>query len=228
MTQKQLNTLTMCKAVLAHIDSKPAVWNNFAPIVAIVDNFRSTVEALSQQNMLQAERTTVGYTKDKDMQMTVMCNLTYQLLLKIRSYARIMNNQVLLYAINYSESQLQRGRETEVINRCQLIHDKGQEYLANLADFLVTPDLLSELQRAIDNFKPLSAKRDMVAGERITATANIPTLLKTVREELRKLDDLMAGLVTDKNFINTYTQVRYIIDRGGKSEGEAKKDKQTV
>lgn len=228
MNQKQLNTLTMCKAVLAHLDSKPVVWNVFSPIVNVVHTFRSLVHDLHQQNMTQAERSTVGYTKDRNGQLQAMCDLAYNILLKIRSYARISNNQVLLHAIDYSESHLRRGRETEVINRCQLVHDKGQEYLTSLSDYMVTPQMLTQLQSAIHTFSPLSAKRDIILGERVTATANIPSLIENVRKELLTLDDLIAGLVTDKNFVTTYWQVRQIIDRGGRSENELKKDKQTA
>jgi hypothetical protein len=178
--------------------------------------------------MTQAERSTVGYTKDRNGQLHAMCDLAYGLLLKIRSYARISNNQVLLHAIDYSESHLRRGRETEVINRCQMIHDKGQEHQAALADFMVTPDVLAHLHTAIQNFSPLSAKRDIVLGERATATANIPSLIESVRNELLTLDDLIEGLVRDKDFVTTYIQVRQIIDRTGRGESEVKKDKQTA
>lgn len=228
MNQKQLNTLTMCKAVLAHLDSKPGVWNVFSPLASVVHNFRTLVHNLHQQNMTQAERSTVGYTKDRNGQLHAMCDLAFNILLKIRSYARISNNQVLLHAIDYSESHLRRGRETEVINRCQLIHDKGQEYLAALGDYMITPQMLTQLQSAIDTFSPLSAKRDIILGERVTATANIPALIESVRKELMTLDDLIAGLVTDRDFVTTYVQVRQIIDRGGRGENEVKKEKQTI
>jgi hypothetical protein len=181
------------------------------------------VIALNQQSLTQAERITVGYTQDKDGQMQNMCDLTYALLLKIRSYAKITNNKPLLYAINYSESEIRRGAEVQIINRCQTIHNKGQEYLADLADFLVSQENLTELQRAIDTVKPLSAQRDVIASERVTATANIPLLIDGARTELDKLDDLIEGLVADKNFKQTYKQVRQIIDRGGNGENEVKK-----
>ncbi|QHT67260.1 hypothetical protein GXP67_11730 [Rhodocytophaga rosea] len=223
MNQKQLNVLTMCKAVLAHLDSKPAVWNGFSPLVSVVHNFRTSVLALHQQNMTQAERSTVGYTKDRNDQLNAMCDLAFNLLLKIRSYARITNNQVLLHAIDYSESHLRRGRETEVINRCQLIHDRGKEHLVALSDFVVTPDMLTQLQRAIDTFSPLSAKRDIILGERTTATANIPLLIENIRKELRTLDDLIAGLIADKDFVTTYGQVRQIVDRGAEAKQKSRK-----
>lgn len=223
MNQRQLNSLTMYKAVLAHLDTRPSLWNTSAPLTKVIFSLRTFVVALHQQSLTQAERTTVGYTQDKDGQMQHMCDLAYAMLLKIRSYAKISNNKALLYAINYSESEIRRGAETQIINRCQTIHNKGQEHLADLADFLVTKKDLSELQNTIDAVKPLSAQRDAIANERVTATANISMLIDGARAELDKLDDLIEGLIKDKNFINTYRQSRQIIDRGASSDTELKK-----
>lgn len=222
MNQRQLNTLTMFKAVLAHLDARPSLWNASAPLTKVVFTFRTFVVALNQQSLTQAERITVGYTQDKDGQMQAMCDLAYGLLLKVRSYAKITNNKALLYAINYSESDIRRGPEVQIITRCQAIHNKGQEYLADLTDFLVTAKNLTELQNAINAVKPLSAQRDVIAGERVTATANIPLLIDGARAEVDKLNDLVEGLIADKNFVNTYRQVRQIIDRGNNSEVELK------
>lgn len=155
--------------------------------------------------------------------MQAMCDIAYALLLKIRSYAKIANNKSLLYAINYSESEMRRGPESLIINRCQTIHNKGKEHLADLSDFLVTEENLTQLQHVINTVKPLSAQRDVIASERVTATANIPLLIEGARTELDKLDDLVEGLIADKNFVDTYRQVRQIIDRGGNTENESKK-----
>ncbi|QHT67102.1 hypothetical protein GXP67_10795 [Rhodocytophaga rosea] len=223
MNQRQLNSLTMFKAVLAHLDTRPTLWNTSAPLTKVIFSLRTFVAALHQQSLTQAERTTVGYTQDKDGQMQHMCDLAYALLLKIRSYAKINNNKALLYAINYSESEIRRGPEIQIINRCQTIHNKGKEHFSDLKDFLVTEENLTELQEAIDTLKPLSAQRDSIASERVTATANISLLLEGARTEIDKLDDLIEGLIKDKNFVNTYKQARQIIDRGISSDAELKK-----
>jgi len=213
----------MYKAVLAHLDSRPSLWNTSAPLTKVIFSLRTFVVTLHQQSLTQAERITVGYTQDKDGQMQNMCDLAYSLLLKIRSYAKINNNKALLYAINYSESEIRRGPEIQIINRCQTIHNKGEEYMADLTDFLVTDQQLTELQKAINGVKPLSAQRDAIASERATVTANISLLIEGARAEIDKLDDLIEGLILDKNFINTYRQARQIIDRGISSDNELKK-----
>lgn len=223
MNQRQLNSITMYKAVLAHLDSRPSLWNTSAPLTKVVFALRTFVMALQQQSLTQAERSTVGYTQDKEGHMQYMCDLAYGLLLKIRSYAKINNNKALLYAINYSESEIRRGPETQIINRCQTIHNKCQENLADLTDFLVTKEELTALQDSIETVKPLSAQRDAIASERVTATANISVLIDGARAELDKLDDLIEGLIKDKNFVNTYRQSRQIIDRGISSDNELRR-----
>lgn len=205
----------MFKAVLAHLDSKPAGWNTLPALAELVEQFRAFTNAMIQLGLTQSERNTMGYTLDKDAQLEDMCELTYQLLLKIRPYARKTKNNVLLQAVDYAPTSLRTGAESEIITRCQLIHNQATTHLAGLAAYMVTEAELNAVQAAIDTFKPLSGARDAISGERTTATANIPVMMNQAKETLASIDDLVEALVKDSPFVETYQQVRQVIDRGG-------------
>jgi hypothetical protein len=218
MNQKQINFVNMTQAVLTHTESKPEVWNTIPPVATAVQELRTHVQAILQEGYTQAERQTTGHTGQKNAQFESLCDAAYSLMLKIRAYAKRQQNQVLLQAVGYSKSELCRKPEADVINRCQAIHDRGQENLSKLADYQVTKDGLKKFQAAILAYKPLTAKRDLVSSERNTATANIVELLDKARMILDEMDDLMEGVVTDTTFVHTYQQTRKTFNRGGRSE----------
>jgi hypothetical protein len=146
------------------------------------------------------------------------------LVLKLRGYAKVNKDNVLLVAVNYSESDLRTGPEQDLVTRCRLILARGREYQPKLTDYQVTKSTLSALQTAIDTFAPLSSQRDAVSKERTTATANIAALLDELRQRLDTLDDLIPGLVNNADFVATYKQSRLVSSgspRKVKTEDEA-------
>jgi hypothetical protein len=210
MNSKQLGYLTMSRRVLAHLDGKPALWNGLAPVADTVQAVRNLVQAVTEQGYTQSERTTTGYTLDKETRKEAMCSLAMSLVLKLRGYAKVNKDNVLLMAVNYSESDLRTGPEQDLVTRCRLILARGREYQPKLADYQVTKSTLSALQTAVDAFAPLSSQRDAVSKERTTATANIAALLDELRLRLDTLDDLIPGLVNNADFVATYRQSRLV------------------
>ena len=220
----------MTRRVLAHLDSKPALWNTLPPVASTVQAVRACVEAVTEQGFTQSERSTLGHTLDKEARKELMCNLAMGLVLKLRGYAKVNKDNVLLMAVNYSESDLRTGPEQDLVTRCRLILARGREYQPKLADYQVTKSTLSALQTAVEAFVPLSSKRDAVSKERTTATANIAALLDELRQRLDTLDDLVPGLVGNADFVATYRQSRLLSSgspKKGKTEEKPETDKVT-
>lgn len=224
MNQSQLNYLAMANQVVLHVDSQPALWNGSAPIAGVINEIRAFVTALSQQGLTQSQRQTTGYTQNKEAQKDVMCKLALNLVFKLRGYAKVNKDNVLLQAVDYSESDLRRNPEMDVVNRCQTIHDKGREYLKKAAEYQLTSESLKAFQTAIDTFRPLTTQRDQISNSRTTITANIATILEQLRERLDMLDDLVNGLITDADFVATYRKSRTVgsgyLSKAKKDEGD--------
>jgi hypothetical protein len=230
MNSKQLGYLTMTRRVLAHLDGKPALWNGLPPVANTVQEVRACVQAITEQGFTQSERSTPGYTLDKEARKEAMCSLAMGLVLKLRGYAKVNKDNVLLMAVHYSESDLRTGPEQDLVTRCRLILARGREYQPKLADYQVTKSTLSALHTAIDAFVPLSSQRDAVSKERTTATANIAALFDALRQRLDALDDLVPGLVNNADFVATYKQSRLLSSgspRKGKPEEKREADKVT-
>jgi hypothetical protein len=208
MNPNQLRMLSMYQAVLSHLDTKPAVWNTITPLSKSVFMFRTYVTALIQQTYLQPNHVSAIYVQGKDGQMRLMCDMALSLLLKIRSFAKATNNKSLLYTINYSENELRSGSELHIIKRCQTIHNKAKEFMADLALFEVTEESLVQLQEAITNVRPLITQKNAIASKRLAAMVNVPLLFEEARIELEKLDELVKTTLFDKLYIKSYLKVR--------------------
>lgn len=218
MTRRQLNQLEMYQAVLSHFDGFPAVWDQLAPIPPIVENLRKVVAEILTQSQLQAQYKTVGYTKRKAAHMFQIAELAFQLCLKLRPYARTINDHVLLEAVNYSHSMLGRGPGPLVLQRCQRIAQYARDLLPELATYRVSGEDIVALEQQLATTEPMTPDRDVVRSSRKTATGSIPELIRQARQQLVILDDLTKGMVDDAVFVSTYFNVRRINGRVGRRE----------
>ncbi|MBC7448745.1 MAG: hypothetical protein H7330_11875 [Hymenobacteraceae bacterium] len=220
MEQWQLNVLRMSRGELAHFDGAPALWDQKPVLVTVLNTVRALTNGIVQAGLTQQELITTGYTLDKDQQLTLMGAVTEPLVRGLRPLARMTNDNVLLKQVDFAPSELVRGPEQESVNRAQLIHDAAATRVADLANYGVTPAMISAQQVAIDTFKPLAGLRDAVGGKRQTATATLPELFTQLRTQFELLDDLTENLVDGATFKATYRELRAIIDtRGGRGDG---------
>lgn len=220
MDQHQQNSINMHQAVIFYFDETPAVWNAKTPLVNAFADFRNCADLLARAALLQQQGATGGYTKQKNMQKAALINLAHGMALKLKGYAKINNNAVLLQAVDYSPTDLRRSREQDLVNICQTIYDKGLEFAPVAPEYEITDDELTALQAAINVFKPMSILRDSMGDKRILARADIGILLKECMRLLDILDTLVEGLIKDKAFVAGYFQARKITDRAGRGKDE--------
>jgi hypothetical protein len=217
MNRRQLNALAMYQSVLSHLDQFPAVWNQLAPITPVVDNLRKTVADLLAQSQLQEQNNTAGHTKNKDAHLYKLVEQAYQLSLKLRAYAKVNSDNVLLQDVNYSYSALESGAEQLVLQRCQRIAQHARNKLADLAAYQVTEADVTTLEQLLHDAPSLTPARNVVAGARKTATDSIPELVTQARHQLDVLDDLVEGMIMEHAFVSTYFNLRQVYDRVGRS-----------
>jgi hypothetical protein len=208
MNTNQQHTLSMYQTVLSYMDAKPTMWNTVGPIVKSVFMFRTYVTALIQQMYIQPSQIAALYTQEKDGHMLAMSDMSLAILLKVRAYAKASNNKALLYAINYSETELRTGSEIHIVKRCQTIYNKAKDHLVDLAKYGVTEERLSQLQLAINTVRPMITHRNAVANKKLAAMVNVPLLIEEARAELEKLDELVKTTIFDRRYIKTYMQLR--------------------
>ncbi len=224
MKRKQQNSINMYAAVVAFFEAFPDIWNMKVAVANTFAKFSNLYTRITDTGLSQKKGSTKGYTNQKNGQKKILIDLAHGLLLKLKGYALEHKNAVLLQAIDYSVSDLEASRELDLINQCQIIHDKGLEFKTDAVNYDITDGELADLQTAIVTFKPMSIKRDNVGDKRTIDTGNIEALLKEGVPLLDLLDTQVEGLIKDEPFVAGYFQARKITDRAGRGKGKDEDD----
>jgi len=223
MNRIQDNVVSMIKLVDTTMTDNLQVWENIKPIANQVTQLKKKLSIIDSLSVKQADNSSIGLTALKSKHLEIMLSQGYEIALKIRGYARVNNDVELLSAVDYSESRFKMGPVNDLINRCKIVVKVGRENLSKLKDYKVSAASLNALEASIQLMDPISSKRDQHRTERTTITANISTILSETRELLDITDDLVRGLVEDKDFIKTYFKARELKEVGSRAKKENKK-----
>lgn len=197
----------MAKAVIRLFCKFQALWSGKVAVEESINKLKAYSGGIDAAAYEQVNKSTNGLTIDKKEQRKLIISLTLVVITKVRPYARRTNNNELLEAVDYAETDLNHGKEDLCINRCTTVLNKGREYLSKLGDYGLTESDILALETSIAPFDELTEKRDVTKGERISATEKIDILVPLVRQELRILDDLVKGQMPE-DFQSTYFNLR--------------------
>ncbi|MDR2407997.1 MAG: hypothetical protein LBE13_07790, partial [Bacteroidales bacterium] len=185
MRKSQNSYLNMAIAILQHFANHVNVWINVRTVVSQREKINQTVEAIKAAALKQTEYNPVGHTASKDRIRELLESALYQIALCLRSYAGVVENEVLLEKTNFSRSSLHILRGNDLFRIANMIADTCEGYLTDLAEYEVDQAMIDELRDLANQSETLYAQRDTVVDERMEATARIEQLLKQLRKQLK-------------------------------------------
>lgn len=218
MTQKQINYFTMVQAVLKWLTDNATIWTGITAIEDQVSALQIIVTKLQESYLKQTENQTEGYTSNKDIAFENMETLAYSIAIKIRAYARQINNMAIFNAVNFSMSELTHGPEQDQIEHCRVIKNQASANIAAMPTYFgLTAGDITALQTAITTAEPLGAIRDDVRGEGIESTGALRNDFREMVKIFVKLDELVEAVIPadQHEFVNTYFATRRINDHKG-------------
>jgi hypothetical protein len=133
----------------------------------------------------------------------------------LKALASAGGNPQLSSQVDYSRSDLARGREAEVVNRCRTLLELGQANATVLATkYNITNGDLDALETAITGFTAVQPKPRQGKASSAAATRDLAMLFTRLDEVLaNQIDPLMEKfLKTDAAFYNEYHTARSIVD----------------
>jgi hypothetical protein len=202
----------MFRSIIAFMEKWPDVWNTHIPVVPIVNNVKSVIAGMELHMRNEMEKDRSGDRQEKSVRFDVLLRLTYKLLTKLRAFARASQNSTLFSAVDYSPSSLESGSDVEMISRCRMILTKGREYFTQTADYDITFAELNAIAKALDDAAPFATQGNSMDNDRRAASTGIRELIRKGQEQLTILDDLIGGMVSDKEFITAYYHVRCFLN----------------
>ncbi|MDR1129818.1 MAG: hypothetical protein LBK96_02430 [Prevotellaceae bacterium] len=224
MKISQSNYLNMSNAVVTHFDNNVPVWSRIRIIAEGVGRLKTTIADITATATRQSINNPVGHTVAKEQAREGLEDLVYLTALRIRSYAGIAGDEVLLEKMRFSRSALDVLGINDLLTRSRLVLDACTVNLSALTEYQVDQKTADELQGRIDRTAQLYAQRDTVIDRRMEATARLQQLFAQARKNLKTLDDLVEAYVEDDTFVATYFNARRIHDlKGRKMRTEEKK-----
>jgi uncharacterized coiled-coil protein SlyX len=223
MKISQSNYLNMSNAVLTHFDNNVPVWSRIRIVAEGVEKLKNTIAEIIGTTTRQSENNPVGHTVAKEQSRDGLEDLVYLTAVRVRSFAGMAGDEVLLEKMRFSRSALDILGINDLLTRSRLVMDACTANLSALTEYQVDQTTVNELQRRIDRTAQLYAQRDTVIDRRMDATARLQQLFAQARKQLKTLDDLVEAFVEDDTFAATYFNARRIHDlKGRKAKTEEK------
>jgi hypothetical protein len=161
------------------------------------------------------ETGTTGIAASKKQLRTILNTAASDTARKLTSFAKLTNNLVLLGEVDYSESEFRQFTDNMVREQAQVVCNKGNDYLTELAPYGITEETQLVLQNAINNFAEVMVAPRLGITTRKQATKQLKVLFKQAADALEKIDSAVELVkLTDPVFYEGYKTARKIVNQG--------------
>ncbi len=190
----------------------------FAGIGAIAETLPELEDLLRQihANTLLQSASTTGLTVNKEVQRQQMTELALELGNALAAYAVKIKNPELKNRIDFTRTDLNRAKDTEIDSLCELIAGEADRYLEALNAYGVNAEKTAALRTALDAYGVAIGKRRLSQGTKVAATQELDRLFMEVDFRLREvLDRLMLPFQkSNPALYGQYQHARQVLDLG--------------
>lgn len=212
MNSDQASKWKMAQASLETVNKHAARWQGIPAYVTAVTTLDETVTAISDAARTQTARS--GDAAAKQAALQTMVNATFTVCSALKALGSATSDRKLSTEVNFSRTTLARGRETDVVSRCQTILNLGTENAEVLAaKYNVSAADLKAVKTAITEFTELQPKPRQSKATASAATREIETLFATLDEVLNNQIDPLTEKFrdSDASFYNEFQTARSIV-----------------
>lgn len=212
----------MSQATLETIQRHQTKWTGIAGYSEAVNALDEVAQAIQDRARDQTART--GHSAAKQEAFQGMIQNSFLVCSGLKALASAGGNTQLSSQVDYSRSDLARGREADMVNRCRTLLSLGQANATALAGkYNIAAADLDALETAITGFTTVQPRPRQGKAASASATRELATLFARLDEVLyNQIDPLMEKfLQTDAAFYNEYQTARSIVDVTASRERKA-------
>lgn len=132
----------------------------------------------------------------------------------MQAFAAVNGDPELAEKVSLSKSDIVRCRETDLEAMVVPVITEARNHMEALTDYLVTEDMIVEVETSLDNFKALIGQPRTIRNKAFVAKTVLSDLFDQMDDLLKnQLDKLMIRYsITDNDFYEEYTRARVIVD----------------
>ena len=225
MDLRQTKKLSAHRALSTALEDFKAKWTPLGAFKRAVTAFNDCLDSIDELARIQADKSGAG--TEKALCLVALATDAHTVASAVAALASDTGDAGLAAKVNFSRSEVKRGREAEIITRCENIHAAATANLKALdGDYGVTQAKLTALQQKIDAFRTAQPKPRRSRGSTKAATEQLRVCF-TKADEIasEKLDKLVVQFeASEPTFFSEYMSARKIGQAGSRSS----KDKQGV
>jgi hypothetical protein len=227
MLKRLANKLMMFEAVQSHLNTNKSVWTSVPAMVETINDFESLLAEIETCWKLTSENKK-GITLQKAAQQALVIEHTYELSSLLYAMASKKNDAILAAKVDFTETDLLKKRDGNLVTTCLNMVEIATEHLAELIDYQVSGDELMVLKEEIKSFADNLTTGRVSVSERKAANAKLKDLFVQVDALLKKqLDRLMVRFrENEPEFYTAYQNTRRIINYGVRHEKPKEPEKE--
>ena len=213
MNTNQNKHLRMYLNTQTALDNHTNKWNTLPVMVAKKNEYDELIQRIIGQNE-KTNPASKGVTESKDMVRNGLTEKVVSLAGTMQAFAAVNEDPILAEKVGLSKSDLMRCRETDLEAMVVPVITEARNHLEALTDYLVTEDMIVEVETSLDNFKALIGQPRTIRNKAFVAKTVLTDLFTQTDELLtNQFDKLMLRYrLTDNDFYEEYTRARVIVD----------------
>jgi len=134
---------------------------------------------------------------------------------KLTSFAKLTDNYTLLGEVSFSESDFKKFSDSETRDKAQIIYNKAQEHISELAVYGLNVETQTILQNSIASFSNVIVAPRIGITNKSQATKQLASLFKTAGTALEKMDAAVEIVkLSEPIFYDGYKMARKVISKG--------------
>ena len=195
------------------LNNNTSLWNTIPILVSMKNDLDELIQRIEAQN----EKTNPGsveITANKEQVKNGLVQKAMSLSGTLQAYAAINNLPEITAKVKLTKTDISRARETDIEALVKPLIDIARKNMKQLVDFVVTEEIVSDLETSLDDFKVLIGQPRTIRNQAFAAMTLMDELFDATNDILKnKLDKLMIRFkLTNTEFYSEYERARTIVD----------------
>ncbi len=227
MLKRLANKLMMYQVVQSHLDRNKSLWISVAAMATTINDFELLLAEIETCRKLTQENKK-GITQQKATQQALVIAHAYEISSVLYAMAIKKNDEILAAKVDFTETDLLKKRDNNLVATCLNIVEFATEHLAELNAYEVTADELILLKEEINSFAENLNTGRVSVSERKAANEKLKVVFLQVDDLLKKqLDRIVVRYrKTEPDFYTTYQSLRHIVNYGVRHEKPKEPEKE--
>ena len=213
MTDKQENKRSMYLAVKETVDNFNTAWAGLPAFVTAYGLYTTRLTELNDVR-LQQEKATEGVTKDKAEAKEDAIAKAIVVSSAVSAFASVTENETLRGIVDYSQTDMDRSRDTLLIDILRVIYNAANDNAAALVDYGIAATDFGEFEGLIDTYESVVQSPRTAIGEGAAATEYLVEVIAAIDNILKNQMDKLVEVLknAEGEFYAKYEKARIIVD----------------